>query len=88
MNNTTFDTLQGFDGHGQPILKLYFRVQYYVDQVVLLRLVHGCTRVVLNYRVCIITDHWEFDIVLYTKQELRNFSKGENIIYETTTFKC
>ncbi|WAR18754.1 FRMD1-like protein [Mya arenaria] len=27
----------GFDGHGRPILELYFRVQYYVDQVVLLR---------------------------------------------------
>ncbi|KAL4237397.1 FERM domain-containing protein 6 [Mactra antiquata] len=27
----------GFDGHGLPILVLYFRVQFYVDQVVLLR---------------------------------------------------
>ncbi|XP_053395461.1 protein expanded-like [Mercenaria mercenaria] len=27
----------GFDGHGKPILTLYFRVQFYVDQVVLLR---------------------------------------------------
>ncbi|KAH3847905.1 protein expanded-like [Dreissena polymorpha] len=27
----------GFDGHGKPILMLHFRVQFYVDQVVLLR---------------------------------------------------
>jgi len=31
---------QGFDGHGRPILELFFRVQYYVDQVVLLRWAH------------------------------------------------
>ena len=30
-------SLQGFDGHGTPLLSLYFRVQFYVDQVVLLR---------------------------------------------------
>ena len=29
--------LQGFDVHGKPLLTLYFRVQFYVDQVVLLR---------------------------------------------------
>ncbi|KAK3600905.1 hypothetical protein CHS0354_013282 [Potamilus streckersoni] len=28
---------EGFDGHGQPVLTVYFRVQFYVDQVVLLR---------------------------------------------------
>lgn len=28
---------EGYDGHGKPLLTLYFRVQFYVDQVVLLR---------------------------------------------------
>jgi len=28
---------QGLDGEGQPLVSLYFRVQFYVDQIVLLR---------------------------------------------------